>query len=199
MQDQNNINRVELYDDQINLRELFQILWIRKIFIIFLTLSFSILAIFYSFSLPDIYESETLLAPVDESSFLSSGGLKDLSGLAGLAGISVTSQETGSNSKKAIEMIDSLSFFENKIMPNIFLPDLMAVKFWDLKENKIVYDDDIFIEDSNTWVRDFTFPRKLIPSAQESHEVFLENHFSLSEDNSTGYVSLKIRSVSIYC
>ncbi len=193
MQDQDNINRAKLYDDQVNLRELFQILWRRKIFIIFLTLSFSILAIFYSFSLPNIYESETLLAPADESSIFSSSGSQDLSGLAGLAGISIPSQETGSNSKKAIEMIDSLSFFENKIMPNIFLPDLMAVKFWDLKENKIIYDDDIFIEDSNKWVRDFTFPRKLIPSAQESHEVFLQNHFSLSEDNSTSYVSLTIR------
>ena len=181
------------FEDEIDPREFLFALLKGKWIIIFSTAFFSIVGIIYSLSLPNIYESKALLAPVNESSSLASGALSQYSGLAGLAGINFPTGETGSNNKKAIELIGSLNFFEKYLMPKIFLPDLMAIESWDNKNNKIIYDDSIFQKDSNTWVRDFSYPKKLIPSAQESFEVFKGSNLSISEDNKTGYVSLSIK------
>lgn len=186
-------NNIHANDNEIDLKELFSILVQGKWIITSATIFFSIFGIIYSLSLPNIYESEALLAPVDESSSLMSGVLSEYSGLAGLAGISLPDGDNSSNSKKAIEVMSSLSFFENYIMPKIFLPDLMAVESWENQTNKIIYDESIFKKNSNTWVRDVSYPKKLIPSAQESFTVFKNDHFNLSEDNKTGYVTLSVK------
>ena len=78
--------------------------------------------------------------------------------LAGLAGISLPSGGDEGNSAKAIQKISSLSFFENNILPNIYLPDLMAVKSWNSKTNTLAFDESIYDKNSNTWVRDYSYP-----------------------------------------
>lgn len=181
------------FDDEINLREIFFVLVQGKWIITYVTAFLVTIGIIYSFLLPNIYQSEALLAPVDESSSLIGGALSQYSGLAGLAGISLPDGDTGNNSKKAIELIGSLNFFEKYLMPKIFLPDLMAVEFWDDKNNTIIYDDSIFQKTSNTWVRNFSYPQKLIPSAQESFEVFKDDHLNVTENNKTGYVVVSIK------
>ena len=181
------------FDDEIDLRELFFILVQGKRMVAYVTAFLVIIGIIYSLYLPNIYQSEALLAPVDESSSLIGEALSQYSGLAGLAGINLPTGETGSNSKKAIELMNSLNFFEKYIMPKIFLPDLMAVDSWDDEKNIIIYDDSIFQKDTNTWVRDFSYPQKLIPSAQESFEIFKNDNLSVLEDNKTKYVSLSIK------
>ena len=104
------------------------------------------------------------------------------------------SGDSGSNSKKAIELINSLNFFEKYIMPKIFLPDLMAIESWDDEKNTIIYDDSIFQKSSfNTWGGNFSSPQKLMPSAQQSYRVFKANHLSISEDVNTGYQNLSIK------
>ena len=132
------------FNGKIDLRELFFILIEGKWIITYATIIVLLIGFTYSLFLPDLYESEALLAPVDESTSLSSVALSQYSGLAGLAGINLPAQEIGGNHKKAIELIGSLNFFEKNILPNIFLPDLMAVKSWNNKENKIIYDDSIY-------------------------------------------------------
>ena len=179
-------------DDELDLRELFFVLNQGKRVIAYVTALLAIIGIIYSLLLPNIYQSKALLAPVDESSSLIGNALSQYSGLAGLAGINLPTGETGSNFKKAIELISSLNFFEKYLMPKIFLPDLMAIESWDDKNNTIIYDDSIFQKNSNSWVRDFSHPQKLIPSAQESFEVFKNDHLNILEDN-TGYVSLSIK------
>tara|TARA_B100000886_G_scaffold43548_1_gene26734 strand:+ start:1001 stop:1966 length:966 start_codon:yes stop_codon:yes gene_type:complete len=181
------------FDDEIDLRELFFVLYRGKWIITCLTTFLVIFGIIYSLFLPNIYQSKALLAPVDVSSSLIGGALSQYSGLAGLAGINLPTGETGSNSQKAIELISSLNFFEKYLMPKIFLPDLMAIESWDDKNNTIIYNDSIFQKSTNSWVRDFTYPQKLIPSAQESFEVFKSSILSISNDAKTGYVTLSIK------
>ena len=180
------------FDDEIDLRELFYVLLEGKWIIVSLTAFVSIIGVIYSLLLPNIYESKAMLVPVNSSSGIS-GALGSYSGLAGLAGISLPSGDDEGNSAKAIQKISSLSFFENNILPNIHLPDLMAVKSWNSKTNTLTFDDSIYDTNSNTWIRDFSYPQQQIPSAQESFEVFKTAHLSLSEDKKSGFITLAIK------
>ena len=180
------------FNEEIDLQELSYVLWQGKWIIVSLTSFVSIIGVIYSLLLPNIYESKALLVPVNSSSSIS-GALGSYSGLAGLAGISLPSGGDGGNSVKAIQKIGSLSFFENSILTNIYLPDLMAVKSWKDKANILAYDESIYKVDSNTWVRDYSYPMQQIPSAQESFVVFIAEHLSLNEDKNSGFITLSIK------
>lgn len=180
------------FDDEIDLKELFNVLLNGKWIILSLTTFISIMGLIYSLSLPNIYVSSALLAPVKSSSSLS-GALGNVGGLAKVAGIKLPSGGDEGNSAKAIKKIGSLSFFENNILTNIYLPDLMAVKSWNPNKNTVVFDENIYDTNSNTWIRDYSYPRKQIPTAQESFEVFATKHLILSEDKKSGFVSLSIK------
>ena len=180
------------FDGEIDLRELFYVLLEGKWSIVSLTAFVSIIGVIYSLLLPNIYESKAMLVPVNSSSGIS-GALGSYSGLAGLAGISLPSGGDEGNSAKAIQKISSLSFFENNILPNIHLPDLMAVKSWNSKTNIVAFDESIYDTSSNTWIRDYSYPQQQIPSAQESFEVFKTVHLSLSDDEKSGFITLSIK------
>jgi capsular polysaccharide biosynthesis protein len=180
------------FDDEVDLRELFHVLLEGKWIIVPLTVFVSIIGVIISLLLPNIYVSKTILVPVNTSSGIS-GAFGSYSGLAGLAGISLPSGGDEGNSAKAMEKIRSLSFFENNILTNIYLPDLMAVDSWNSKTNTLTFDDSIYDTNSNTWIRDFSYPQQQIPSAQESFKVFITEHLSLSEDKKSGFVTLSIK------
>jgi hypothetical protein len=180
------------FDDEIDLRELFYVLLEGKWIIVSLTTFVSIIGVIYSLSLPNIYESKAMLAPVNSSSGIS-GALGSYSGLAGLAGISLPSGDGEGNSAKAIQKISTLSFFKNNILTNIYLPDLMAFKSWNSKTNTAAFDESIYDTSSNSWIRDFTYPKQQIPSAQESFRVFKTQHLSLSEDKKSGFITLVVK------
>ena len=179
-------------NDEIDFRELFYVLLEGKWIIVSLTAFISIIGVIYSLLLPNLYESKAMLVPVNSSSGIS-GALGSYSGLAGLAGISLPSDGDVGNSAKAIKKIRSLSFFENNLLANIHLPDLMAVEFWNSKKNILAFDDSIYDTNSNTWIRDYSYPKQQIPSAQESFAVFKTKHLSLSQDKESGFITLSIK------
>jgi len=197
MQETYNNKNSKNFDDEIDLRELFSVLFQRKWIIISLTAILSIIGVIYSLQLPNVYKSEALLVPVNTSSGIS-GALGSYSGLAGLAGISLPSAGDNGNSQKAIQKLSSLSFFEHNILPNIFLPDLMAVKSWDYQSNKLTYDENIYDKSSSSWVKIYSDPMKKIPSAQEAFRVFTNAHLSVNEDKSSGFLTLSIKHQSPY-
>ena len=178
------------FDDEIDLRELFNALLQGKWTIVSVTIFVSIIGVIYSLLLPNIYESRALLAPVNPSSSIS-GAIGGYNGLADLAGISLPSGVDEGNSKKAIEKISTLSFFENNILNNIYLPNLMAVKSWSFGTNKLTYDESIFNVNKSKWVGDYL--QKGAPSAQESFAVFSSKHLSLSQDKKSGFINLSIK------
>ena len=179
--------------DEIDLKELFYVLFHGKWIILSLTTFISIMGLIYSLSLPNIYVSKALLAPVNSSSSSLSGALGNVGGLAGLAGFKIPSGGDDDNSAKAIKKISSLSFFKNNILTNIYLPDLMAVKSWNPKTNTVALNENIYDTNNNTWIRDYAYPRQQIPSAQESFEVFITEHLTLSEDKKSGFSTLSIK------
>tara|TARA_B100000989_G_scaffold298259_1_gene286769 strand:+ start:1531 stop:2469 length:939 start_codon:yes stop_codon:yes gene_type:complete len=191
MQETDNNSSSNNGDDEIDLKELLLILFQGKKIIAFVMSFLIILGVIYSLILPNIYESEALLASSDVSS--NEGAAGNAGALAELVGINLPSSNTSINSAKALEAMNSLNFFENNLMPKIFLPNLMAIDSWDSEKNTIFYDESLFDVNSNTWVRNFSYPYKLIPSAQESFEIFKEDHLNISEDKKTGFVTLTVK------
>jgi len=185
----NTTRNYDAKDDEIDLLDLFKIVFDGKWVIVCFTSFFLIASAIYSLSLPNIYKSVALLAPVEVNDFQISN---EVSGLASIAGIKSPFNSTESNLLKAIEKLSSLSFFEYNLMPNIFLPNLMAVRSWDSKKQKIIYDDSLYDESLGSWIRDFSYPQKQIPSAQESFEQFKKKHLTISQDKKTGFVTLTI-------
>ena len=179
------------YGDEIDFRETLHVLLQGKWIIVSVTTFVTIIGIVYSLSLPNIYQSEALLAPVESSNKMS-GALGGYAGLAGLAGIDLPTGGGDGNSVKAIKTLHSLSFFENNILPYIFLPDLMAIESWNFKTNTLAYDENIYKNDTNAWVRDYSYPYAQTPTAQESFKEFAAQ-FELSEDKQTGFLLLKVK------
>lgn len=183
--------------DEIDLQELFKALWLNKNLIIFLTASISLVAVIYSLLLPNIYQSKAVLVSADSNNTISSA-LQGYSGLASLAGISISSGGGDlSNSEIAIEKLKSLSFFEQGILPNIFLPDLMARPSWDHNTNSLNYDEDLYDSVSMKWIRNYAYPQKQIPSSQESFQEFLLL-LQITENTSNGFITLSIKHPSPY-
>ena len=96
---------------QVNLGDLFGFIYKGKRIIIILTIIFSIAAITYSLFLPNIYRSETLLAPIDNKGSGLGGALEGVGSLASLAGFSLPDGQSASKSKEAIEILQSYTFF----------------------------------------------------------------------------------------
>ena len=82
------------YDDEIDLRELFVVLWAGKIKIIAITVVFVVASVIYALSVPNQYEATVLLAPAKSGGGGLSGALGQMGGLASLAGISLGGGES---------------------------------------------------------------------------------------------------------
>ena len=180
MNNNNNINPSYNPDDELDFRELFQVIWQGKWIVVAVVTFFSIAAIFYSLSLPNIYQSKALLSPVTEQGG-SSGGMQGIGGLAGIAGISLP--QSGGNVVEAIDKLGTLSFFTNNILPNIFLPDLMALDSWDASTQAVIYDKN-YNQKTQTWAQ--------IPSAQESFMKF-KGYLSVNKKKKTGFVTISVK------
>jgi len=180
------------FDDEIDLREIFYILLAGKWVIVSLTTIVSIIGVIYSLSLPNIYESKALLVPVNPSNSIarSLGGYSNLASSFARSNFPPSSDE--GNSVKAIKKISSLSFFEDNIAPNIYLPDLMAVKSWNSKTNKVFFDESVYDISTKTWVGEFSKSTQIMPSIQTSFKEF-ESKLSLNVDIETGFVTLSIK------
>jgi len=180
-------------DDEIDLKELFSVLWSGKLLITLSTGFAAVCAVLYALWLPNIYESKALVAPKDQSG---AGGLAGLArqygGLASLAGINIGGG--GGESSKAImaqRKIQSLDFFTRHLYEKILL-DLMAVDHWDSVSGTLVYNSNVFDPKSQLWIREASPPRQAKPSVQEAHKAFLEV-LSLSEDKQTSLITIAIR------
>lgn len=191
----NKDNNIYHSDDEIEIKELFQIIWRKKIFIFFITSIFAVSSVVYSLLLPNIYTSSTLLSPSSQKESLSSS-LEGLSGLASFAGVSIPKGSI-SKSQIAIKRIQSHDFFSKHFLPNIKLENLMAVQKWEPISNSIFYDKKIFDIESKSWVRTVSFPKSIKPSSQEAFKEF-KKILNVEESKETGLVHISIKHQSPY-
>lgn len=187
MQDykENTIDQVDL-----NLKELFSILWKRKTLISSISIFFAFFSVLYALFLPNIYQSSALLAPSTANDKLSSQ-FSSYSSLAGLAGINIPSGEV-TKSQEAVQRIRSLEFFSKFFLPNINLEDLLAVEEWVPEANIIKYDEKKFNSTSKKWIRKVDYPYTVIPSNQEAYKKYL-NIVNVTEDKQTAFVTISVK------
>ena len=178
------------YDDEIDLRELFHVLWDKIFYIGAITSIFSLISIIYALMLPNIYQSQAVMMPMEANQGMS-GMLGQYSGMASLAGISLPS-ESGSKAQEAIARIQSFEFFSNSFLPQIKLENLMAVKKWNRASNTLTYDASAFNSESGQWVRKVKPPTSTIPSSQEAYKKQYQEIMSVSEDKKTSFVTLSV-------
>ena len=186
----------QVQDDEIDLRELFAVIWQGKWLIIAITAIFAIGAVVFAIMQPNIYKSEALLAPASEEQ---GGGLSALAsqfgGLASLAGVNLGAKGGTDKTQLAIEVLKSRQFTSEFIQKHNILADLMAAKKWDRDQDKVLYDEDAYSEASNAWVREVEPPFKPEPSMQEAYKVF-SKILAINTDKETGMVTLSIEHVS---
>jgi len=178
-----------IYDDEIDIGELFHVLWDKIFYIGAITSLFSLISIIYALMLPNIYQSKATLMAVEQGSGMS-GMVGRMSGMASLAGISLDSKSS-SKDQEAIARIKSFEFFSNNFLPNIKLENLMAVKKWNQASNTLTYDASDFNSESRQWLRKAKPPRSNIPTSQEAYEEFMEI-MSVNKDKKTLLVTLSV-------
>ena len=178
------------YDDDIDLSEVFNVLWEKIFYVGAITSIFSLISIIVALMLPNIYHSQATMMAVEQNTGMS-GMVGKYSGMASLAGISLESKSS-SKDQEAIARIKSFEFFSNNFLPNIKLENLMAVKKWTQASNTLTYDTSDFNSESRQWVRKAKPPRSNIPSSQEAFEEFMEI-MSVNKDKKTLLVTLSVK------
>jgi uncharacterized protein involved in exopolysaccharide biosynthesis len=183
------------YGDEIDLRELFRVLWAGKWLIGGATLAAALFSVIVALILPNIYRAEALLAPNDQST---TSGLSALAaqygGLASLAGISL-GDGSADKTVLGIETLKSRKFISEFIERHDILVPLMAAKGWNMQTGELEIDADAYDVDTEKWVRDAKPPRTATPSAQEAYKEF-SNLLSVSQDKKTGLVTVAVEHYS---
>ena len=178
--------------DEIDLKELFSAIWAGKWIIIATTFLFSVAAVFYALSLPNIYKSEVTLAPAGESGGLNIPG--QLGGLAALAGVNLEGKG-GDKTVLALEILKSREFLGQFIEENDLYIPIMAAEDWDRSNDKLIVDPGIYNEETKEWVREVKEPFKPKPSLLETIEDF-EKLIQINQDKTSGIVKLSIEHYS---
>jgi len=180
------------FEDEVDLRELFGVLWSGRVKIIVITAVLALCSVIYALSVPNQYKATSLLSPAQSSGGGLSSTLGQLGGLASLAGVSLGGGES-SESQIAQEIMKSWSFIEGFIETNNLAVEIYAADGWDKASNELQFDDDLYDVSKKQWSDGSSGP----PRSWKLYKAFREK-LSVSEDKKTGLVSVSIEYYSPY-
>jgi uncharacterized protein involved in exopolysaccharide biosynthesis len=187
---ENNALMNDQYDDEIDLRELFMVLWAGKIKIVAITAVFTVASVIYALSVPNQYKATALLAPAQSSGGGLSGALGQLGGLASLAGVSIGGGES-SEAQIAQEIMKSWNFIEAFIADNDLAVELFAAEGWRKGSNELKINDDVYDSQNKQWLLENESGVVGPPSSWNLFKTFSER-LAVSEDKKSGLVSVSI-------
>ena len=187
---ENNTQISDQYDDEIDLRELFSVLWAGKTKIIAITAVFAVASVIYALSVPNQYKATVLLAPAQSDGGGLSGALGQLGGLASLAGVSIGGGES-SESQIAQEIMKSWSFVEGFIADNDLAVEVYAAEGWSKGSNELQINQDAYDSEGSEWLIEDEFGVVGPPSSWQLFKAFSER-VAVSEDKKSGLVSVSI-------
>ena len=179
------------YDDEIDLRELFGVLWAGRLKILVITGVFALASVVYALSVPNQYKATALLSPAQSSGGGLSGALGQLGGLASLAGVSIGGGES-SEAQVAQEIMKSWNFIEGFIKSNDLAVEIYAAEGWSRSSNSLQINSDLYDESDSQWLVENNESGALgPPSSWNLFKRFL-GMLSVSEDKKSGLVSVSI-------
>ena len=180
-------------NDEIDLREIFGILWEQRKIIIKATALFALSAIFISLFLTNYYRSEALMVARSDSQ--NQNMLSQVSGLASFAGLNI-GLPTENKALEAIEIINSRKFVRHLITFEGVLPAIMAPYKYDKETMELVFDSSLFDTELGKWVREPNDNGDIVPTYLEAHAEYTENLVSVSQDTATGFISIYVEHIS---
>ena len=175
-------------EQDINLTELAAIFYRKKVFIFLVTSLFISVSIFYSLSLNNIYTSSALVKAVDNSDSTPNIA-SQFGGIASLAGISLGSPKN-----------DKGEFFKQSVSSRVFMQhilsfeniekNLAASKSFDIANQKVIYDDQMFNTAKNEWLKSSRL------SYLEIYQDYYLDGLSVYYDKETGFISISFSHIS---
>ena len=184
----NSLTETNSYDE-IDLRELFHVLWKGATLIILTTSAVAIGSVIISLQLTNIYESQSITVVRKPAN--NTGGLSQYSGVASMIGVELGS--SGENKGKEImELIKSRSFVKHLIEFEDILPSIMAPESFDRGSNTLIFDKEIYDPDSKVWIREPNINGSIKPTYLEAHRVYIRDLLTVTQDKLTGFIKLSI-------
>ncbi|MBJ13541.1 MAG: hypothetical protein CMG62_10790 [Candidatus Marinimicrobia bacterium] len=180
--------------DYLNLKYLINLLIKSKKSLFLSFISFSLLSIFYSLSLDNIYKSNSKLKPVSniENSQSTFGGI---SGFA--SGLGLNLNQSSDRTSYAIEILKSTDFFKELYKNESFLLELEAIEHYDIDEDIITLNEDIYDIQKEEWILDTeSLTKTKKPSLMKAKNKFYSEHLSISVDLETRFITISISHVS---
>ncbi|WP_339067879.1 Wzz/FepE/Etk N-terminal domain-containing protein [Teredinibacter turnerae] len=179
--------------DEIDLRELFSILWEGKAWIVGITFLFAVAGIIYSFSLPNIYKSEGIYAPAKKD-----GGGQSVAGqfggLAAIAGISLGGSDSN-DIDQAITLFSSWPFLEMVANKYELKPLVLGVKSWDSDTRELVWDDSTYDAENKKWLPDSAEGKAQEPSSYETYLAF-KSMLTITYDSKINLIKVQVEHYS---
>mgnify|MGYP006077804385 FL=1 len=188
---QNDTQAPQPYDDEIDLRELFSVVWAGKILIVAITAVFALVSVGYALSLANQYKASAVVSPAQSGGSSLGAMAGQLGGLASLAGINIGSGESN-ETQEAMEIMQSWGFMEEFIQTHDLQVPIYAAIGWDKGSNSLKLDNDLYDATSERWlIEDDESGENRAPSSWELYEKFRER-VAVSQDKKSGLINISV-------
>jgi len=182
-------------NDEIDLRELFGVLWAGKWWIILITALFAIASVVYALSLPNEYKATAIVAP---ASGQGGGGLNalagQLGGLASIAGVNLGSPET-TDAVVAMELMKTWGFADEFIKRHSLQVPLFAAIGWNASKEEFIFDEKLYDIEAGKWIREAPKGKTSEPTSWELFGVFTKG-LTVTQNKETGLIVVGFMSYS---
>ena len=180
---------------EIDLKELFGVLWAGRTIIAGITSIFAIGAVIYALSIPNQYKATAVIAPAQSGGGSMLGAMaSQFGGLASLAGINIGGGE-GGETQEAMEIMQSWGFIEKFIEKNDLAVEIFAANGWDESNNELSINSDVYDVSKQEWTRNPSAGKTASPSSWELYKVFI-TRLSVSSDKKSGLVTVSVEHFS---
>jgi LPS O-antigen subunit length determinant protein (WzzB/FepE family) len=177
--------------DEIDLRELFVVLWTGRKLIAYVTSAFAVIAVIVALIIPNQYKATAVVAPAQSGGSSMLGAMaSQFGGLASIAGIDLGGGE-GGEAQEAMEIMQSWGFIETFIEKNNLAVEVFAAEGWNAQNNKLSIDSSLYDTEQQQWVRNPPSGKTIAPTSWELYEEFSER-LSVTSDKKTGLVSVSV-------
>ncbi|MDC9728946.1 MAG: Wzz/FepE/Etk N-terminal domain-containing protein [Methyloprofundus sp.] len=177
-------------EDEIDLRELWNVIWQGKWTIVAVTFVFSLASVTYAVLQPNLYKAQVLLAPSSGES----NQMGQMAGLAAMAGISLGGGGAD-KSQLALATIETRDFLTKFINRHELTIPVFAGEKWDRESGELLLDAEVYDSEHNQWLREVEAPKKQEPSDWEKFKKF-SPMLSVSADKKSGLITLSIEYLS---